>query len=451
MFRRLLLANRGEVAVRVLRTCRALGIQAVAVASPADKDLRWLQEADEVVALPDNRAYLDQDALIDAATRTACSALHPGWGFLSENPTFAARCEAARLSFVGPRSATMRRMADKAQARATMRALGLPPIPGSSGWLPDLAAAHKVADELGYPVLIKAVSGGGGRGMRRVFEPSALEAAWRDASAESQSAFGDGRLYLEKLVLDGRHIELQVLGDGRGGIHVLGERECSVQRRHQKLLEETPSVAVEDSRRADVFERVRAACSALAYRGAGTVEMLRDADGALWFMEMNTRLQVEHTITEAVTGVDLVAAQLDVAANRPLGAAPTAEGHAIECRINAEDPTRGFRPTPGTVTRLRVPQGEGIRVDTHLREGDRISPHYDSMFAKIIAHGPDRAAAIQRMEAALAELEVEGVHTTAALHLAILRHPDFRAGTYDTGWLERSGLLSQPASSGAPQ
>ncbi len=449
MFRRLLLANRGEVAVRVLRTCRALGIQAVAVATPADRDLRWLQDADEVVELPDNRAYLDQDALIDAATRTACSALHPGWGFLSENPTFAARCEAARLSFVGPRSATMRRMADKAQARATMTALGLPPIPGSKGWLPSVAAARVVAEQLGYPVLIKAVSGGGGRGMRRVFEPSALEGAWRDASAESQSAFGDGRLYLEKLVIDGRHIELQVLGDGRGGVHVLGERECSVQRRHQKLLEETPSVAVDEHRRAEVIERVRAACAALKYRGAGTVEMLRDTDGALWFMEMNTRLQVEHTITEAVTGVDLVAAQLDVAANRPLGRAAVAAGHAIECRINAEDPARGFRPTPGRVTRLRMPAGEGIRVDTHLREGDRISPHYDSMFAKVIAHGPDRSTAISRMEAALAGLEVEGVHTTAALHQSILAHPDFRAGAYDTGWLERSGLLAEPDSSGA--
>ena len=447
MFRRLLIANRGEVAARVLRTCRERGITAVAVATPPDAELQWLAEADEVVALPDKRSYLDQDALIAAATEARCSAVHPGWGFLSENPTFAARCEAARLAFVGPRSPAMRRMADKAQARDTMRGLGLPPIPGGEGTLASLQEARRLAAEMGYPVLLKAVAGGGGRGMRKVFAEDGLADAWQSASAEASSAFGDGRLYLEKLVVNGRHIEVQVVGDGRGEVLVLGERECSVQRRHQKLVEETPSPAVSEAVRSEVFEQVRRAVGALRYRGAGTIEMLRDQDGRLWFMEMNTRLQVEHTITEEVTGLDLVGLQLDVAANRGLPevlpAAPG--GHSIECRINAEDPGLDFRPSPGLVTRLRLPEGPGVRVDTHLREGDRISPHYDSMVAKLITWGRDRAEALDRMVAALEGFEIAGVPTTIPLHLAVLRHPEFRAGAYDTGWLERSGILDELA------
>ena len=446
MFRRLLVANRGEVAARVLRTAKRLGIETVAVSSGPDRDLSYLQAADEVVELPGRRPYLDQAALIEAAEATRCSALHPGWGFLSENPTFAARCEAARITFVGPRPRSMREMADKSMARATMSSLGLAPVPGT-GVLPSPAAATEAAERMGPPVLLKALAGGGGRGMRRVYRVEDAAGAFAEASAESAAAFGDGRMYMEKLITRGRHIEFQVLGDGRGDVRVLGARECSVQRRHQKLVEETPAPGVSAELYTRTCADVLRACSALRYRGAGTVEMLYDADtDDLWFMEMNTRLQVEHTVTEEVTGVDLVEWQLRVAANQGLSGLPeiASRGHSIECRINAEAVAAGFRPTPGTITRLVLPTGEGVRVDTHLAEGDRISPHYDSMFAKLITHGPTRAVAIDRMDAALGALVVEGVPTTAALHRRILRHPEFASGTYDTLFLEREleGMLA---------
>jgi len=441
MFRRVLVANRGEVAARVLRTCRRLGIEVVAVYSEADADLSWLQDADETVCIGGTRSYLDADAILDAAARTRSAAIHPGWGFLSENASFAARCEASRFAFIGPRPRSIREMGDKAVARETMTALGLPPIPGSAGVIPTAAAARSEAARIGMPVLLKALAGGGGRGMRKVFEPASIDAAFDEASAEAASAFGDGRMYMERLIQQGRHIEFQILGDGEGDIRVLGARECSVQRRHQKLVEETPAPGVLDQVFEDTAARIIEATSALRYRGAGTIEMLMDEHGALWFMEMNTRLQVEHTVTEAVTGVDLVEWQLRVAANEGLGSMDVSSapgGHAVECRINAEDPSAGFRPQPGTVGRLVLPAGEGIRVDTHLREGDRISPHYDSMFAKLIAWGPDRDAAIARMLGALDALEVEGVPTTVELHRHIITHDDFRSGAYDTRWLERT-------------
>ena len=440
MFRRILVANRGEVAARVLRTCRRLGIETVAVHSEADADLAWLQDADEAVCIGGTRAYLDADAILDAAARTRAAAIHPGWGFLSENATFAARCEASRFSFVGPRPRSMRQMGDKAVARETMTALGLAPIPGSVGVVATTQAALEEAARIGMPVLLKALAGGGGRGMRKVFEPAGIGPAFDEASAEAASAFGDGRMYMERLIQKGRHIEFQILGDGEGVVRVLGARECSVQRRHQKLVEETPAPGVSTELLEATSARIERAVGALRYRGAGTIEMLMDEHGELWFMEMNTRLQVEHTITEAVTGVDLVEWQLRVAANEGLGALDLSHapgGHAIECRINAEDPALDFRPQPGTVRRLVLPEGEGIRVDTHLRQGDRISPHYDSMFAKLIACGPDRTEAIRRMVGALDGLEVEGVPTTAALHRSIITHPDFVAGAYDTRWLER--------------
>ncbi len=439
MFRRILVANRGEVAARVIRSCKRLGIEAVAVATDADADLAWLSQADVVAPLGDRRAYLDMDKLLAVAEAHRCSAVHPGWGFLSENPVFASRCEASRISFIGPRPLSMRQMADKAVARATMTRLGLLPIPGTDGPVASLADARVAAAGIGYPVLIKAVSGGGGRGMRRVYQPDALSAAWSEASAEALSAFGDGRLYIEKLIERGRHVELQLLGDGEGDVRILGARECSVQRRHQKLVEEGPPPALSADEYARVAQRAAVACGALRYRGAGTLEMLQDADGRLWFMEMNTRLQVEHTVTEETTGLDLVEWQLRIAANQGLSALDLSAapgGHAIECRINAEDPAQDFRPFPGRVSHLRLPVGPGLRVDTHLQQGDRISPHYDSMFAKIISHGATRDQAIDRMVEALGALEVKGVPTTAALHRAILRHPDFRAGRYDTGWLE---------------
>ena len=439
MFRKLLVANRGEVAARVLATCRRLGIQCVAVASAADEDLAWLQDADEVIVLGGARAaqsYLDQDAILEAAQATGATAIHPGWGFLAENAVFAARCEAAGLAFVGPPAALIRRLGDKVEARNTMGSLGVPLIPGSDGPLSDLDEAREVAARIGYPVLLKASAGGGGRGMRRAFSADQLESAWSEASGEAQAAFGNPELYLEKLIVGGRHIEFQILVDAFGTGIALGERECSIQRRHQKLVEETPSPVVSRDDSAAMGARCAEALAALGYRNAATVEMLRDADGQLYFMEVNTRLQVEHAITEEVTGVDLVEHQLRISAHQPLDLAFEASGHAIEVRINAEDPDAGFRPCPGRVTKLALPEGEGLRVDTHLREGDAVSPHYDSMICKLIAHGTTRADAISRLDAALAALQIEGVVTTGPLHRRILASDAFASGTYDTTTLD---------------
>jgi acetyl-CoA carboxylase biotin carboxylase subunit len=416
-----------------------MGIHSVAVASDSDQDLSYLKLADEVVGIGSHRAYLSADMLIDAAVSARCSALHPGWGFLSENPTFARRCEAARVSFIGPSAATMRAMADKSVARETMAGLGLAPIPGSQGVLGSVEEARMLADEMGYPVLLKAVAGGGGRGMRRVRQASDLPQAWSEASAEAASAFGLPDLYLERLIENGRHVEFQVLGDGERCV-VLGARECSIQRRHQKLIEETPPPGLG----AEVLQRTAAKVSEvvarLGYRGAGTVEMLQDREGRLWFMEMNTRLQVEHTVTEAVTGVDLVEWQLRIAANESLRDFPafSPQGSAIECRLNAEDVSNDFRPQPGVITRLDLPGGRGLRVDTHLAQGDRISPHYDSMFAKLIAHGETREEAITTMISALESIVIEGVPSTREVHLQVLNHEVFRSGSYHTGFLEEN-------------
>ncbi len=441
MFRRVLIANRGEVAARVLRTCRRLGIEVVAVASAADADAAWLGDADVVVRIGPARAarsYLDQDALLETALHHRCSAVHPGWGFLAENDQFAARCEAAGLTFVGPRPRQIRMMGDKALARRTMADLGLDVIPGTREPVSDVDDASRAAGEIGFPLLLKAVAGGGGKGMRAVENANALPAAFALASAEAASAFGDGRIYLERRIEGGRHIEVQVVADRHGTCMALGERECSLQRRHQKVLEESPSPGLQASARERILPRVADVVARAGYLGAGTVEMLLDRDGRLWFMEMNTRLQVEHPVTEVVTGIDLVEWQLRVAASEPLPAAPPAPaGHAIECRINAEDPNDGFRPSPGRVKTLQLPEGEGVRVDTHLRSGDRIPPDYDSMVAKVIVHGSNRADAIGRMRAALNALRVEGVVTNVGLHLRILEWPPFVSGTYDTTSLER--------------
>jgi len=420
-----------------------MGIETVAVYSEADKDLAVLGAATESVCIGGTKSYLDQDAILLAGETTRCSAVHPGWGFLSENPTFAARCEASRMTFVGPRANTMRRMANKAAARDTMRTLGVSPTPGSDGVVATVDDAIQTAEQIGYPILLKALSGGGGRGMRKVMGPDEMAAAFAEATAEAAGAFGDGRLYLEKLIVSGRHIEFQLLGDGKDVV-VLGARECSVQRRHQKLLEETPSTALDDDGVRQLADRIASACRTFGYRGAGTMEMLRDDDGSIYFMEMNTRLQVEHTVTEMVTGMDLVEAQLRLAANQSLERACEASrvgdaqgGHSIQCRINAEDPAHGFRPSPGQLRTLRWPEGDGLRVDTHLCEGDRMSPHYDSMLGKVIAHGADRAEAIARMTAGLKALKIEGVLTTVPFHLAVLAHPEFVSGNYDTRFVER--------------
>ncbi len=448
MFRTVFIANRGEVAARVARTCKRLGIRVVAGVSEPDADLAWLRPeaglVDAVAVLGGRQSYLDVDAILAAARQHGASALHPGWGFLSENAIFATRCEAERIRFIGPTPAAIRSMGDKSVAKDTMRRMGLPLIPGSDGPLVSAEHGRAIAAQSGYPVLLKARSGGGGRGMRRVYDAESLEGAFSQASAEALSAFGDGALYLEKLIEGGRHIEFQVLGDSFGNVVCLGERECSVQRRHQKLVEESPSVGVSPERRREMMARVSAACARAGYRGAGTVEMLMDKDGALYFMEMNTRLQVEHPVTELCTGVDLVEQQLRIAAGQALPADWIANGvptfgHAVECRINAEDPSQGFKPAPGRVTRLSLPQrvaGATLRVDTHLYEGDAISPHYDSLIAKLIVHGPSRAAAIAGMDEALANLVVEGVPTTASLHRRVLADARFASGNYDTSMLD---------------
>ncbi len=436
MFRRLLVANRGEVAARVVRTCRRMGITPVVLASDADASAQWLAEV-EVARLPGSAprdTYLDMDAVIAAAKKHACAALHPGWGFLAENALFATRCASEGIRFVGPSPAAMRRLGNKVASRRTMRSGGVPVLPGSEG-IVSLEEARIMAAEAGYPVLLKARSGGGGRGMRRVYHPDELEAAYAQASAESEAAFGDGGLFVEKYVEAGRHIEFQVMADNFGNVTVLGERECSIQRRHQKLLEESPSPVLDDATRAMLTEAIQRACRNAGYANAGTVEMLRAPDGGLYFLEMNNRLQVEHPVTEMVTGLDLVELQLRVACNEVVKPDFVRRGHAIECRINAEDPEKDFRPAPGTVHRLSFPTGEGIRVETHLREGDTIPPNYDSMVAKLVVHAENRPAAIARMEAALGATRIEGVPTTIALHRKILADPRFLSGDYDTRFL----------------
>lgn len=444
MFRRLLIANRGEVAARVLRTCQRLGIHTVAVASEADREAAWLAEVDTVVPLGPAAAagsYLDASALIEVALQHRCAAVHPGWGFLSENAWFARRCEAAGITFVGPDPHHMSLMGDKAVARDTMAALGMPVIPGSDGEVATVEEARALADTIGYPVLLKAVAGGGGRGMRGVDTADELADAFRDASAEAIASFGDGRLYLEKRIVNGRHIEVQILADAFGTSLHLGERECSVQRRHQKVVEEAPSPGLSPEERERVLPLVADVVKRSGYRNAGTVEMLLDEGGGLYFMEMNTRLQVEHPVTEQVTGVDLVELQLRIAANQPLGLTQSdinVAGHALELRINAEDPAQNFRPGPGLVSRLEMPvAGDGVRVDTHLRQGDRIPPNYDSMVAKLIVDGPDRATTLERARAAVAATRIEGVPTNLALHAAILRWEPFVSGRYHTKSLEQ--------------
>jgi len=409
----------------------------VAVVTSVDQGLSWLKAVDKVVCIGGPRSYLDASAILDVAHAEGVSAIHPGWGFLAENATFAARCEAIGVTFVGPRPALLRSMGDKVTARRTMKSLGVDVIPGSEGVLADCHEAQALAEEIGFPVLLKAVSGGGGRGMRRVYSAEEVAPAFEEASAEALSAFGDGSMYMEKLIERGRHVEFQVLGDRTGRVVVLGDRECSLQRRHQKLVEESPSPAVDDSTRFGISERIASALSILRYESAGTVEMLRDSAGELYFMEMNTRLQVEHTVTELCCELDLVEWQLRIAANQSLPKSlPEPQGHAVEVRINAEDPKAGFAPSPGTLEVFELPKGEGVRVDTHLSAGDVVTPQYDSLLCKVLAHGQDRAEALDRLANALSSFQVEGLHTTLELHRTILSDPGFRAGEYDTGTVE---------------
>ena len=447
MFRSLLIANRGEVAVRVARTARSLGVRTVGVVSEADLGASWTRLLDEVVCIGASAprdSYLRTDRIVQAALQTGCAAVHPGWGFLAENSVFAALCAQHGLTFLGPSPGIMERMGLKVPAKRAMRAAGLAGIPGSDGLLASVEEAREVAESVGYPLILKADAGGGGRGNRRCSGPDDLAEAWSQASAEAEAAFGNGALYLERYLTGGRHIEVQVLGDGFGNAVHLGERECSIQRNHQKLIEESPSPALSQAQREELGAKAAEAAAAIGYCGAGTVEFLRAPDGELYFMEMNARLQVEHPVTEMVTGLDLVREQLRVAANEPLGfrqADIALKGFAIECRINAEDPSDNFRPTPGTIEAYAFPTDVGpgrVRIDTHLEAGDEVPPYYDSLLAKVIAYGDTRDDAIETMLACLSGATIEGVSTTIPLHLAVLDSPEFRAGEYDTasipGW-----------------
>jgi acetyl-CoA carboxylase, biotin carboxylase subunit len=445
---RVLVANRGECAVRIVRACHDLGIEAVAVYSTADRDGLWVDLADRAVCIGPHQpseSYLNVSNLIGAAETTGCDAVHPGWGFLAENAAFVEVCSENDLVFVGPPAAAMEVMGDKSRAREAMRAAGVPLVPGSIDRLSGADHARTMAAEIGYPVLLKATAGGGGRGMRLVTDPADIEDAYGVASAEALTSFGDGGMYLERAVVGARHVEMQVLAD-EGGVLVLGERDCSVQRRHQKLIEEGPSPALDASTRADMAEAATLACTGCGYRNAGTVEFLLDQDGSFYFIEMNTRLQVEHPVSELVTGRDLAAWQLRIAGGEPLDQTGLAElrGHAIEFRVNCEDPAHDFRPAAGTITRLRAPLGPGVRMDTHAYEGYRVPPFYDSLLAKLIVWGEDRGQALDRARRALGELEIEGVATTAPLFAEIVSEPVFRSGAYTTAYLDdaRSRLSS---------
>lgn len=441
MFRKILIANRGEVVERVRKTAKEMGIEAVVVYSSGDQSAPYVEDAESVCIGParSSESYLQAETIVQAARQKGCAAIHPGWGFLSEKSEFASLCEQHGVTFIGPPPDVMDLMGQKTPAKRRMAELGVGGVPGSDGLLDSAAEAVEVANNVGYPIMLKAESGGGGRGMRICRKEEDIRGAVAEASREAAAAFADPRLYLEKYVEGGRHIEVQVMVDRYGTAVTLGERECSVQRKHQKLIEEAPSPALDAEKRADIEARVAKACSELGYRGAGTVEFLRADNGDLYFIEMNTRLQVEHPITEMITGVDLVREQLRVAAGESLDPelGKTRQGHAIECRINAEDPEQGFKPSPGTIERLVLPEGEGVRVDTHIREGYVIPPYYDSLIAKVIVHADDRASAIERMIKALDDLVVEGVATTKDFQKQVLQSEAFRSGSYDTTLVEQ--------------
>ena len=443
-FRRLFIANRGEVAARIARTCDALGITPVFGVSEADRSAPYTRGRETVVLGPSrsSESYLSAERIVQAAVQTKCSAIHPGWGFLAENPLFASLCEAHGVTFIGPPASVMQQLGKKTPAKAAMAAAGLKLIPGSDGVLRDSAHAEQVAEATGFPVLLKAESGGGGRGMRVVQTAAEVKEAFESARAESLAAFADDRIYLEKLIQGGRHIEIQLLADKYGNVVHLGERDCSVQRKHQKLIEESPAVVLSAAERENTLSAAVRATRAIGYVGAGTMEFLLDEHGELRFMEMNARLQVEHPVTEMRTGIDLVEAQIRVAAGEPLWfsqADVELRGHAIECRINAEDPASGFAPSPGVIEQWEAGDSEeGIRIDTHVESGYEVPPHYDSLVCKVIAWGEDRDAACDRLTRALQSMRCDGISTTIPMHLSVLASKDFRENRYDTrsvpGW-----------------
>ena len=443
MFNKILIANRGEIAVRIIAACRDLGVATVAVHSEADRDSLHVALADQSVCIgpaQSDGSYLNQTSVISAAEITGAEAIHPGYGFLAENAVFAEVTRESGITFIGPTPDAIRLMGNKAEARKTMAAAGVPVVPGSDGPLIDLPAALEVADEIGYPVILKASSGGGGRGMRLAFSPDELRAGYDTARNEADKAFGDPTVYLEKYLERPRHIEFQVLADGNGRVIHLGERECSIQRRHQKILEEAPSVALTPELRDEMGRAAVAAARAAKYLNAGTVEFLLAETGEFYFMEMNTRIQVEHPVTELVTGVDLLREQLVIANGQPMTVPKRrqvrARGHAIEFRINAEDPVT-FAPSPGRIDHLVLPGGPGVRVDTHIYCGYEIPPYYDSLIAKLLVFGADREEAIMRGRRALEMFVVEGISTSVPLHLRILDDRDFRAGRLSTSFMDR--------------
>ncbi len=449
MFRKILIANRGEIALRIMSACRELDIKTVAVYSEADRNSLHVRFADEAICIGPPRSgdsYLNIPQVISAAEIADVDAIHPGYGFLSENANFAEVCEASHITFIGPTPDAIRLMGEKDKAREAMGAAGLPIIPGSPGVVPDEETAKRLADEIGYPIMIKAAEGGGGRGMRVVRTSRELIPMFQTARTEAQGAFGSPNVYMEKLIENPRHIEFQVLGDKHGNVVHLGERECSIQRRHQKVLEESPSMALDAATRNKIGKQVVDALTNLGYSSAGTVEFLREESGNLYFIEMNARIQVEHPVTEMVTGIDLVKSQIRVAAGEELKTIlPPIEfrGHAIECRINAEDPET-FVPSAGRITAFRVPGGPGIRVDTAAYADGVIPPYYDSLIAKLIAYGKDRAESIARMKCALEGFVVEGIKTTIPLHKRILNDPAFVAGKFDTHFLDRALAETAP-------
>jgi acetyl-CoA carboxylase biotin carboxylase subunit len=456
MFRRVLIANRGEIALRVIRACHELGVQAVAVYSEADAESLHVKLADDAVCIGPPRSkdsYLNIPRIISAAQTMNADAIHPGYGFLAENAQFAEACESTGFVFIGPPIHAIHEMGDKAIAKSRMREAGVPVLPGSRGVVESVEEASGLAAEVGFPVILKAKDGGGGKGMRVVRAAEDLERLYLTAEAEAQAAFGSGVLYLEKFLVGPRHIEIQIVGDRHGAVVHLGERDCSIQRRHQKLVEEAPSPVLQPEIRERMGRTAVQGAERIGYYSLGTMEFLYEQEsGQFYFMEMNTRLQVEHPVTEMTTGLDLVKLQIRVAAGEPLGIRQEdvhLRGHAIECRINAENPDQAFRPSPGTVTFLYLSGGPGIRIDSHLLTGSTISPYYDSMVAKLIAHGQDRPEALARMRRALGEARVEGVDTTIGFHRELMEDPDFSSGHYDTGFLDRRTAAREAAAAQA--
>ena len=442
MFKRILIANRGEIAMRVFRACRELDIEPVVVYSQADSEALHVQLAERAYCIGPARSadsYLNTDAILTVAQAAGCDAIHPGYGFLSENAAFADACAQAGIAFIGPSGDVIRAMGNKAAARKLMVEAGVPVVPGSDGAVSTAEETRALADAIGYPVLIKAAAGGGGRGMRRVFEPDQLAPLFEEARSESVACFGSGEMYLEKLILDPRHIEFQILADSHGHVIQLGDRDCSIQRRNQKMVEESPSKALTPELRERMGAAAVAAARAAQYENAGTIEFVLDRAGNFYFIEMNTRIQVEHPVTELVTGVDLVREQIRIAAGLPLSRTQeeiTLSGHAIECRINAEDPANAFRPCPGPIGFVHLPGGCGVRVDTGLYSGYTLPPYYDSLMAKLIVHAPTRLEAIRRMRRALEEFMIEGPANNTDLLHQIMYHPDFIRGSCTTGFLD---------------